>query len=185
MTHHGTKTITTDRLILRQFKPEDAVPMFKNWASDPRVTHFLTWTPHASVEVSMNVVNDWCTLYQSPSYYHWCIEFEGEPIGGISVVRQNDRDERAELGYCIGHDFWGRGITAEAARGVINFLFSEICVHRVEIHHATDNPASGRVAEKCGLCSEGILRQRSKTGTGEFKDIRVWGVLREEWEPEH
>ena len=75
-------------------------------------------------------------------------------------------------------------ITAEAAKAVINYLFFEVGVHRVEIHHATDNPASGRVAEKCGLTCEGVLRSRSKTGTGEFKDIRVWGILREEWKTE-
>ncbi|MBQ1245173.1 MAG: GNAT family N-acetyltransferase [Clostridia bacterium] len=67
---------------------------------------------------------------------------------------------------------------------MINYLFFEVGVHRVEIHHATDNPASGRVAEKCGLTCEGVLRSRSKTGTGEFKDIRVWGILRDEWKTE-
>ncbi len=185
MTHQGTKTIKTARLVLRPFRQEDAVPMFRNWANDPRVTRFLTWAPHTSVDVSMNIVKDWCALYQSPSYYQWVIEFEGQPVGSISVVRQSDADERAEVGYCIGYDFWGRGITTEAVMGVTDFLFSEVGVHRVEIHHATDNPASGRVAEKCGFLPEGILRGRSKTGTGEFKDICVWGMLREEWESRH
>ncbi len=182
MTHKGTHTIKTDRLTLRRFALSDAQAMYDNWASDPRVTRFLSWSPHESVETTKLILKGWCALYENPAYYHWGIEFEGELIGGIHVVRQSDHDERAELGYCIGSAFWGRGITAEAASAVIDYLFSTVGVHRVEIHHATDNPASGRVAEKCALVPEGILRSSSKIGTGEFKDIRVWGILREEWE---
>ena len=46
MNHLGTKMIETERLLLRPFQAEDAVPMFRNWASDPEVTKFLTWQPH-------------------------------------------------------------------------------------------------------------------------------------------
>ncbi len=180
--HKGTKTLHTERLTLRRFAIADADVMFRNWASDPRVTRFLSWTPHTSVEITKAILKDWCALYKNPSYYHWAIVLDGEPIGGINVVRQSDKNEVAELGYCIGADFWGRGITAEAVRAVMNYLFETLGFHRVEIHHATDNPASGRVAEKCGLSCEGVLRSSTRIGTGEFKDIRVWGILREEWE---
>ena len=50
--HKGTKTIETDRLILRQFTMEDAEPMFRNWASDDEVTRHLTWPTHESVEIT-------------------------------------------------------------------------------------------------------------------------------------
>ena len=42
LTHKGTQTIETSRLLLRQACREDAEPMFRNWASDPEVTRFLT-----------------------------------------------------------------------------------------------------------------------------------------------
>ena len=35
----GTKTIQTERLLLRPFRLEDATSMFKNWSSDAEVTH--------------------------------------------------------------------------------------------------------------------------------------------------
>ena len=46
-THKGTQTIETSRLILRRAVREDAEPMFRNWASDPEVTKFLTWPAHS------------------------------------------------------------------------------------------------------------------------------------------
>ena len=45
MRHCGTKEIRTLRLTLRRFVPEDAPAMFRNWASDPEVTQYLTWPP--------------------------------------------------------------------------------------------------------------------------------------------
>ncbi len=182
MTHIGTQTLRTERLILRRFALSDAQAIYDNWASDARVTRFLSWQPHASVDVTRRILNGWCALYANPAYYHWGIEYEGQLVGGINVVRQSDKNEVAELGYCIDHAFWGRGITTEAAGAVIDYLFRKVGVHRVAIHHAVDNPASGRVAEKCGMVAEGVLRGSAKIGTGEFKDIRVWGILRDEWE---
>ena len=38
----GTKTLETERLILRRFKIEDATEMYNNWAKDEKVTHYLT-----------------------------------------------------------------------------------------------------------------------------------------------
>ena len=56
MRHLGTVTIETERLILRAFEREDADAMFKNWASDPRVTRCLTWAPHKDKGVTRRVL---------------------------------------------------------------------------------------------------------------------------------
>lgn len=42
VTHKGTQTLQTPRLVLRKAVPEDAQPMFQNWASDPEVGKYLT-----------------------------------------------------------------------------------------------------------------------------------------------
>ena len=42
MIHQGTKVLETERLLLRPFRAEDAEAMFRNWASDPEVTRYLT-----------------------------------------------------------------------------------------------------------------------------------------------
>ena len=52
MRHTGTITLETPRLILRRFAAGDAAAMYRNWASDPEVTRFLTWPPHESLAVS-------------------------------------------------------------------------------------------------------------------------------------
>ncbi len=181
LTHKGTQTIKTQRLILRRFSPDDADLAFKNWESDERVTKFLSWNPHKSPEETRNLFVDWCEAYENPTTYNWAIEYEGQPVGSISVVRISSNHEYAELGYCIGFDWWGKGIMSEAVKGVIGFLFDEVGMHRIAICHVTQNPASGRVAEKCGFTYEGTQRERFKSRWGEFLDIKIWSILKHEW----
>ena len=182
LTHKGTQPLQTERLLLRRFRVEDAQGMFDNWAKDERVTRYLTWMPHESPDMTRHLLEDWCANYIKPDYYNWIIEFEGEIIGNISVVRLDERDEWAELGYCMGCAYWNRGIMTEAAGAVIDYLFAEIGVNRVGIWHAVENPGSGRVAQKCGLTFEGTKREFFKSNAGEFLDISEYGIIRRDWE---
>lgn len=104
------------------------------------------------------------------------------PHGSIGCVETNERDECGEIGYCIAYNFWSKGIMTEATSAVIDFLFSEVNFHRIEILHATQNPASGKVAQHCGLTLEGIKREHFKSATGEFLDIAIYSILKKEWE---
>lgn len=70
MKHCGTKKLETNRLVLRRYVNEDALAMYKNWASDDEVTKFLTWPTHSSQEVSQSVTEDWVKQYSDESYYH-------------------------------------------------------------------------------------------------------------------
>ena len=150
LTHKGTQTIETSRLILRRAVREDAEPMFRNWASNPEVTKFLTWPAHSNIAVSEMVIGSWLQEYEKDSYYQWMIELKeiGQPIGSISVVRQNDRVEEAEIGYCIGSQWWHRGIMTEALSAVIAYLFDEVGVNRITARHDPNNPPFWRGHEK-------------------------------------
>lgn len=161
MEHKGTKTMETERLLLRQFTIDDVMSVYCNWCSDPRVTEFLTWSPHENLNVTLNTVATWVESYKKPDFYQWAIVPRdlGEPVGSISVVEFKEKVDSVHIGYCIGQPWWGKGITSEAFAGIIPFLLEEVKVKRVDSRHDPDNIASGKVMEKCGLCYEGTLRQ--------------------------
>lgn len=54
------------------------------------------------------------------------MEYEGTPIGNISVVRLSEKSEYAELGYCMGCTYWNKGFMPEAAKAVIDYLFAKL-----------------------------------------------------------
>ena len=182
LTHKGTQTIETPRLILRRAVREDAEAMFRNWASDPEVTKYLTWPPHDSIEVTLKRLEIWLEEYDRSDHYQWMIELKelGEPIGSISVVRQNDSVEEAEIGYCLGCRWWHRGIMPEALTAVIKYLFEEVGMNRVAARHDPNNPNSGRVMRKCGMKYEGTFHASDRNNQG-ICDADHYAILRNEW----
>ena len=64
LTHKGTQTIETARLIMRRAVREDAEPMFRNWASDPEVNKFLTWPIYENVETVYSRLDLWISDYE-------------------------------------------------------------------------------------------------------------------------
>ncbi len=69
----------------------------------------------------------------------------------------------------------------EAARAVINFGFEKLSLHRIQATHFGNNPASGRVMQKVGMLYEGCRRQHTLKW-GEYRDIKLYGILRYDWE---
>lgn len=182
MNHKGTKRIETKRLILRPFRMEDADPMYRNWASDPEVTRYLTWNTHTSVEISKQILADWIESYSDPANYQWAIELKeiNEPIGSIAAVEMNENTEAATIGYCIGRKWWGQGIMAEALHAVISFFFEEVGVRCVNACHDPRNPNSGKVMQKCGMKLEGTRRQVGFNNQGICDE--VWhSILQQEY----
>ena len=87
------------------------------------------------------------------------------------------------MGYCIGKEWWHRGITTECFSEVIRFLFREVGVNRIFSQHDANNPHSGMVMKKCGLRYEGLLRQAGRNNQG-ICDMCVYGILRGDYEAE-
>lgn len=179
MNKTGTRLLETHRLVLRRFCEEDAEDMFSNWASDPEVTRFLTWPAHQSPGVTRRVLDEWISRYEDGGYFNWAVEWKesGSVVGNISVVRQEEAIGEAEIGYCLGRAFWGKGIMPEALRAVCGYLFDTAGVNRICAGHDVNNPNSGRVMEKAGLKKEGIRRGGGKNNRG-ICDMACYALLR-------
>ena len=182
LTHKGTQTIETSRLILRKALPEDALPMFRNWASDPDVTKYLTWPTYEHPDAAHGILELWTNNYENADFYQWMIVPRelGEPIGSISVVHQREEIGEVEIGYCIGKNWWHQGITSEALGAVIDFLFREVGANRITARHDPRNAHSGNVMKKCGMVYEGTARQADRNNQG-ICDTAYYAILRSDW----
>ena len=183
MEHRGTQLIETPRLILRMAQMTDAEPMFRNWASDPEVTKFLTWPTYQTIDSAYCILDLWTKAYEKQDFYQWMIVLKDiyEPIGSISVVHLRDDIAEAEIGYCIGQNWWHKGIVTESLAAVIKFLFTEVGMNRIAAKHDTNNPNSGGVMKKCGMVYEGTSRASDRNNQG-ICDIAQYAILREDWD---
>lgn len=177
-----TKTLFTDRLILRKFKIEDADGMYKNWATDFECCKFLSWDVHQSIEETKSVIQSWINEYEKGSY-NWIVELKDthEVIGSISAVTISIKDNTVELGYCYGAKFWGNGYATEALRAVIEYLLDECNLYLIEARHISGNPASGKVMAKAGMHKDAVLKNRRiNKYTKERNDVIIYSIMKEE-----
>ncbi len=182
--HTGPVRIETERLILRPTSMDDAEQMFSNWASDPEVTKYLYWQPHADIEVTRGILAEWDQKNAQPDYSHWGLEIKatGQLIGaGGSVSAINERHRSAEIGYCLSRAHWGRGYMTEAVSEMIRHLFLAVGLNRIAAYHDPENIGSGRVMQKCGMMYEGTQRQARFSETRGFYDLMCYAILKEDY----
>jgi len=98
-------------------------------------------------------------------------------IGAIGMVASPDHN-RAELGYWIGRPYWGNGYCTEAAVALIDYGLETLEYHKIDAHHLTKNPASGRVMEKAGMTFEGELIDHVLKDD-EYHTVRLYAIVRD------
>lgn len=173
----------TTRITLRPWKEQDAERLFK-YASDPVLGPLAGWPPHKSVEESLEVIR---TLFSKEGM--WAVEWKasGEPIGCVGYLSASDSNLsiealHCEVGHWIARPYWGKGICTEALRLVVEHCFNVKGFTTLWGCYFPDNPASGRVMEKCGFCDTGQETLCPNLVVGSDKPVKIM-VLKKDGSP--
>ncbi len=165
----------TDRIILRPWRDSDAESLYK-WASDPDVGPRAGWPPHKSVAESLEVIR---TVFNDATNT-WAIEWKatGEAIGAMGYGPSCDcrlpaRDGEPICGYWVAKPYWNLGICTDALRLMIAHIRETTGIRSLISGHFVDNPASGRVMEKCGFVPTGVTVIDETQYQGADRPIRV------------
>lgn len=174
-------TLNTERLILRRLKASDAADVF-DYASDSEVTKHVRFVTHKTVKDSRVFLLLAENARRKGEWAVWAIVLKatGKMIGTCGFVALAREHARAELGYVINRNYWGKGYAAEAAAALVAHGFSALNLNRIEAHVSPEHFPSQRVLEKCGFAAEGILRQHEMI-KGRCHDSKIYSILREEW----
>ena len=118
---------------------------------------------------------------QRSPHTSFAIEVDGKVAGGIGYTEHSDVERiGAEVGYWLGHEYWGRGIATAALRLLTQHAFRVNAeLRRLYAVPYSSNLASARVLEKAGYRREGTLRQ-SAIKDGRVLDQWIYSILREE-----
>ncbi|WP_020407292.1 GNAT family N-acetyltransferase [Hahella ganghwensis] len=149
--------LQTDRLILRQFQPED-YDAYKRIVADPEVMRFVgsgkPMTPASAWQNIALMLGHW----QMKGYGLWAVERQGRPglIGRVGLFFPEGWPG-LEIGWLLHRDFWGRGYASEAARMVRNLAFETMPGQGLISLIHPRNLRSVRVAESLGGKSDGQM----------------------------
>ncbi|MCQ2138247.1 MAG: GNAT family N-acetyltransferase [Bacteroidales bacterium] len=168
------RILETKRLILRPWRESDAATLFK-YASDPDVGPRAGWPPHQSVDESLELIK---TVFSGEGM--WAVELKetSEAIGCVgylpAAASNLDIDEdQCEVGYWIAKPYWDKGICTEAMHAVVDYCFNVKGFEVLWGDYFPENPASGRVMEKCGFIDTGREVLCPTLEIGSDKPVRV------------
>ncbi|MEE0858041.1 MAG: GNAT family protein [Acutalibacteraceae bacterium] len=183
LTHVGTNTIETERLILRRFEYTDDEAMLKYWVADEAIQSLYSEPVYSTKEDVRGLLDKYIGSYEKNDYYRWAVveKTTGECIGQIAYFLVDNKNHFAEIEYCIGSNFQCKGYATEATKSVIAYGFNEINLHKVQICTKTINTPSKRVIEKCGFVYEGTLRDYFYMNK-EYVGRLYFSILRNEFE---
>lgn len=83
------------------------------------------------------------------------------------------------LGYSVDGHYQGQGYMTEALAATIDYMFTEVGLHRIMANYMPVNQASGRVLEKLGFEREGLARHYLKIA-GQWQDHILTAKINDE-----
>lgn len=174
--------VATPRLILRVPTEADA-PRIEECCSPREVARMLLRSPHpyppgAALEFVRAVRGRWEKGEGITFVAERCEDGVIVACAGLEIAAEH---HNAELGYWVAMECWGAGYATEAARAVVDIAFERLEMRRLHAGHYAHNPGSGRVLAKLGFRYEGLRPQHVRR-LGEFVDLVLMGLLREDWE---
>ena len=174
--------IETPRLILRGIRASDAAAIFATF-SDAETMEYYGEEPHRTVEDAREHIRQIAAWYARREGIRWGVTLRDggdEVIGSCGLFRFDEGFNRAETGYELRRAYWRRGIMSEAMRGLLDFGFGAMGLHRIEALTDGANERSQGLLRSLGFTHEGILRERF-AWHGRFLDDFYFGLLRDEW----
>ena len=160
-------TITTKRLTLTPANISHLHSTFE-YAGNLENTKFMMFLPYDSLDETAEILKKSEAFWHSekPEYLHFAIIFENRHIGEISLYFTDD-PKRAELGWVIHRDFWGRGIVTEAALAMLDYAKQSWNMECVFACCDSENVGSYRVMEKIGMHRVSCLPGRKNRSSEE------------------
>jgi Acetyltransferases, including N-acetylases of ribosomal proteins len=101
-------------------------------------------------------------------------------VGRIGLHGIDWNNKKTSIGYWLGEEFQGNGIMTVSCKAVVNYLFDELLLNRVEIRVATFNNKSRAIPERLKFVNEGIIRQAERL-YDRYVDHVIYGMLKEDW----
>jgi len=175
-------TITAERVCLRWISESDIDALFKVF-SHPQVMRYWSTPPLADRKAAEALYQEIHESNVNRKMMKWglALRSNNQLIGTTTLFNLDLANGRAELGYALGREEWGKGYMHEALQSLLEFAFEAMKLRRLEADVDPRNKPSIKTLERLGFQREGYLRERWHVA-GEIQDAYFYGLLAREWQ---
>ena len=155
----------TENLIIKKPTENDLNSLIKelnNW-------NISKWLVEVPFPYSINDANYWIKKTREDEF-SFNIYLKNKLIGGISITNKLENN-KWELGYWIGEEYWGNKYAIEACEGLIKYFFTNTSNNIIFASHMKDNIKSNKVILNLGFKKIGIGKKYSISRKEEIEDI--------------
>lgn len=169
--------LETERLVLREITDNDVHDVFVI-RSSPEMMRFLDRPLAKELNDAQNLIDTIKNLLSKNDGITWAVTLKGENkvIGSFGFWRIDKANYRAEIGYLLHKDYWGKGLMQEAMNIGINYAFNTLGVHSIEANINPKNVASIKTAERNGFAREAYFKENYYYN-GKFLDSAIYSLL--------
>jgi len=167
---------------MRQFEMRDAEPMFA--LVERNRDHLRPWLPWVDRTDSAEDVREFISRVQrqldagqGPNTGIWV---DGILAGNVGCHPIDWPNRNCSIGYWVDARYQGKGLITRSCAVMLDYLFYEVRLHRVEIRCGTGNTRSCAIPERLGFTREGVSAE-AEWSAGRWIDLVVWGMLEQRW----
>lgn len=165
--------IETERLILRDFVPEDAADLQEILGDSETMENC---EPAYDFEKTRKFLNDFCIGRRGAVA---AARKDSGKMMGYILFKEYEADVY-EMGWFFNRSYWRQGCAYEACKAVIVYAFEERNAHKI-FAESIDAVKSVGLMRKLGMRLEGIQRSQTKDSRGNWADLYFYGLLREDF----
>lgn len=169
--------LETERFTLRSFSMADAGDFFY-MRSNEKVMEFIDSARHKTQKDSEEMIEKIFKMFEEKTGINWIIEDKhSKAVAGYCLIFKLDRINcRAEIGYALKPEYWGKGIAKETIEKLAEFGFREMKLHSIEANINPNNINSRKVLEKAGFKKEAHFRE-NYFYNGKFLDSEIYCII--------
>jgi len=148
-----------EKVYFKALNIED-VQEIHDYASDPEVSRFIGWNLMNTVHETRKLIETMLDRESAGThlYASMVLKSTQEIIGTAMVFNFDKEANKAEIGYVIHRNHWGKGYGSEIVALMTDFAFQSLHLHKLYAYVVDANIGSARILEKNGYELEGRLK---------------------------
>lgn len=168
--------LRTERLLFRQFTDDDLELVFKG-LSHPAIIQYYG-VSYATLEATREQLRFFADLEKNGTGIWWAICSPDNQVfygaGGLNSLSKEHR--KAEIGFWLLTEHWGKGIMTEAMPLICRYGFEQLGLHRIEGLVEHDNTNCKRAMQKLDFQYEGTMRD-CEIKNGHYISLDIYAML--------